>query len=73
MVCVMVGKTKLFWIFVWKMSSFFEKNFGARYLIVEYPWLISFKLWNEGFLFIFMVHGNSMVRDFGQKLRIFFF
>ena len=45
-----------------EMSSFLRKNFGARYLIINYHRLITFRLWTEVFLFRFLVHGKSMLK-----------
>ena len=42
---IMVRKT-IFFGFCVEMSSFFRKNFGARYLIVKYQRLITCRLWN---------------------------
>ena len=52
------------------MSSFFAKT-SARYLIIEYHWLITCRLWSEGFLISVFVHGESMIKKFWVNLRLF--
>ena len=47
------------------------KNLDAFYLVVKENCLITCSLCNGGLVDRFLVHGKSMVRVFGQKLRFF--
>ena len=66
-------KNNFFFGFCVEMSVFFRKNFGARYVIGEYQWLITCRLWNEDHVIRFFVHGKLVVRIFGQTLRFCIF
>ena len=52
------------------MSSFFRKNFGARYLIDKYQRLITCRLCNEGLLISFFIHGHKLNLQI-KKLHIY--
>ena len=62
-------KIELFLVTVWKCLVF-SQNIGARYLIGNNSLLITCRLWDEGLLIRYLVHGKSMVKIFGRKLGI---
>ena len=50
---------------MWKCLVFFRKNLGACYLIGRNQSLKTCRMWNEGLLIRFLVHGKSTVIVFG--------